>query len=97
MVRRDTGERVTLGAHPVTIGREAHNTVTIDDQRVSRSHARVEPAGAGWAVVDVGSANGTRVNSQRLEPGRSQTLAAGDVIGVGPFDLRVEVAEERRR
>lgn len=90
VVRADTGERIPLATAPVTIGRSRDRTVVIDDDRVSRSHARLEPAAYGWVVVDEGSANGTRVNASGIEAGRAQRLRVGDTIGIGPVDLRVE-------
>lgn len=89
LVRGDTGERVELGSQPVTIGRSPDNTISSADERISRSHARVEPAGSGWVLVDLGSANGTRVDDRRVEPGTVVPLTAGAVVSAGPLDLRV--------
>jgi hypothetical protein len=92
LVRGDTGERIPLGTETVTIGRSRDRTITVDDNRVSRAHAHVEPRNGGWTVTDDGSANGTRVAGTELEAGRPRPLRAGDVIGVGPVDLRVVAA-----
>ena len=89
VVRSDTGEQIPLGNEAVTIGRSRDRTIMIDDNRVSRAHARIDPVGGGWAVVDEGSSNGTRVGGDALAPGRARPLRSGDVIGVGPVDLRV--------
>lgn len=92
LVRSDTGERIALVADVVTIGRSRDRSVTIDDTRVSRSHARIEPRRGGWALIDEGSANGTRVAGQDLPAGRPCMLRPGDVIGIGPAELRVTTA-----
>lgn len=89
LVRKDTGERIALGPQPVTIGRSPENTITALDERISRAHARVEPTGSGWVVVDLGSANGTRVDGMRVKSGAVVPLTAGAVVSVGPLDLRV--------
>lgn len=89
VVRRDTGQRLVLGSGPVSIGRSSERDLTIDDDRVSRSHARLERRSNGWFVVDEGSANGTTVNRTALTPGQPRQVAAGDRIGIGPFDLEV--------
>lgn len=92
ITRSDTGEQVVLGSEPVTIGRSRDQTVSIDDSRVSRSHARIEQRGGGWALRDESSANGTRVGGEKLPAGRPCPLQAGDVITLGDFELRVTAA-----
>jgi hypothetical protein len=92
LVRDDTGERVPLGGEPVTIGRSRDRTITIDDTRVSRAHAHIERRQGDWALTDDGSANGTRVGGRDLAAGQPRPLRAGDVIGIGPVELRVTEA-----
>lgn len=89
LVRADTDERIPLVSDAVTVGRSRDRTITIDDNRVSRSHARIEPGQGGWVVVDEGSSNGTRVGGEELAANRPRLLRSGDVIGIGPVDLRV--------
>lgn len=88
LIRTDTGERFPL-TDPLTIGRSRDRTVTVDDTRVSRAHARIERLRGGWAVVDEGSANGTTVDGTAVVPNRPHALRPGSVIGVGPVELRV--------
>lgn len=92
ITRSDTGAQVALGTDPVTIGRSRDQVVSIDDSRVSRSHARIERRGEGWALRDEGSANGTRVSGEKLPAGRPCPLQAGDVISLGAIELRVTAA-----
>ena len=89
LVRSDTGARTELSGGGITIGRSHDRSVTIDDTRVSRLHARIEPRKGGWSLVDERSANGTRVGGEELPTGRPCPLRPGDVIGIGPVDLRV--------
>ncbi|MGZ6125322.1 MAG: FHA domain-containing protein [Myxococcales bacterium] len=65
----------------ITLGRDATNDVVVNRAAVSRTHARIEPQGEGWAVLDRGSANGTELNGAPLA-GRAQ-LREGDRIGLG--------------
>lgn len=90
LIRADTGERIPLAGAVVTIGRSRDRVINIDDTRVSRAHARIEPHGTGWAIVDEGSANGTRVGHAELPANHPRPLRVGDVIGIGPAELRVE-------
>src|SRR5205085_9871659 len=70
-----------LGLRPgvVEIGRDLTCTVSLDDPRVSRRHARivVEPDGAA-AIEDLGSRNGTTLNGRALAPQARTPLTAGD-------------------
>lgn len=58
------GKRFDITGDVVRIGRGQQNDIVIEDDVVSRSHARVERRGTGWVIMDVGSRNGTLVNEQ---------------------------------
>ncbi|HEY7545671.1 MAG TPA: DUF3616 domain-containing protein [Blastocatellia bacterium] len=65
----------------VQIGKGPRNDVVIADPAVSTSHAVLRVDQSGYTIADVGSRNGTFINSERItEPRR---LTHGDVIGVG--------------
>ena len=64
----------------MTVGRAADNDLLLFDPEVSRHHARLEPAGAGWRVVDLDSTNGTWVNGHRV---RRAPIAPGDELAFG--------------
>ena len=75
---------------PAYIGRVAGNAVRIDDPSVSRLHCSLSLRSGGSIVIaDVGSANGTYVNDQRLGRDEARSLHRGDVVGVGDFKLTV--------
>ncbi|HTE46292.1 MAG TPA: FHA domain-containing protein, partial [Gemmatimonadaceae bacterium] len=48
------------------VGRGAHNDISINDDSVSDTHAKLQRRDDGWYVVDVGSTNGTYVAGQRV-------------------------------
>ena len=58
--------------------------ICLADANTSRQHAAFVRDGAGWAVEDLGSTNGTLVNGERVERLR---LRDGDVIVVGVTEL----------
>ena len=59
---------------------------------VSRQHAVVAPAGAQWAVRDLGSTNGTYVNGARLGEGETRTIGNGDRVGFSKgLEARIEI------
>jgi DNA-binding CsgD family transcriptional regulator len=67
----------TAGA---TIGREATCDLVLDDEGLSRVHARVTTEG-GLFLEDLGSTNGTYVNGNRIQ---KVGLREGDRIQFGP-------------
>ncbi len=80
----------------VAIGRILGNDVVLPDieKRVSSKHARLERAGGGWKIVDLGSTNGTFLNDRRLDAQTPAAVNDGDRISIGPFQLRVVLQEE---
>jgi two-component system, NtrC family, response regulator AtoC len=74
----------------VGIGRGTESQVAIDDARVSRRHARVMWSAGQLLVEDLGSRNGTFVNSHELR-GQSRPVGAGDTIRVGGLEVVVAV------
>jgi pSer/pThr/pTyr-binding forkhead associated (FHA) protein len=65
---------------PVTIGREEGNVLRLNDERVSRFHAKVQHDNGEIILTDLESTNGTRVNGNVVQIRR---LRPGDRIGLG--------------
>jgi predicted component of type VI protein secretion system len=65
---------------PVTIGREEGNLLRLNDERVSRFHAKVQIDDSDFILTDCESTNGTRVNGSVVQIRR---LRFGDRVGVG--------------
>ncbi len=84
-----TGDRLTLDANVVTIGRRPESTIVLADPNVSRNHAEIRPHGTTWVVVDLGSTNGSRVNGVRVT---SQELHDGDDISFGNTHAKFEAS-----
>src|SRR4051794_23086357 len=76
----------------LTIGRDDDADVGVNDPRASRHHARLH-IGARFELEDLGSANGTRVRDQRLQPRASAPLEPGDPVAIGDTVLSVERRE----
>ncbi|HUG89962.1 MAG TPA: FHA domain-containing protein [Planctomycetaceae bacterium] len=83
---------------PVTIGREDDNSVRLNDERVSRFHAKIQEDGGRIILTDLDSTNGTRVNGH---PVQMRVLQVGDQLSIGRcmlvFGSRREIAEHARK
>src|ERR1700730_434040 len=76
---------------PVTIGREEGNVLRLNDERISRFHAKVQADNGEIILTDLESTNGTRVNGNVVQIRR---LRAGDKVGIGRSILLFGSEEE---
>jgi len=75
--------QVTLGATPLTIGGTPDNQLVLADASISSHHAEIRPQGQDYALIDLGSANGTFLNERRLDPHVPGLLHAEDTVRIG--------------
>jgi len=78
------GSRFLLDTDVVTAGRHPESEIFLDDVTVSRRHAEFRRGTDGYAVVDVGSLNGTYVNRDRID---EVLLQGGDEVQIGKYRL----------
>jgi pSer/pThr/pTyr-binding forkhead associated (FHA) protein len=72
----------------ITLGRVSDNTLQIEHASVSSHHAELTLRGENYALKDLGSTNGTRVNGHTIEPEQEVPLNPNDVIEFGHIDVR---------
>lgn len=75
------GATYPLDITQTTVGRDASNTISINDAEVSRHHARMTLQGGKIVLEDTGSTNGTAVNGVRITG--PHVLKAGEMISFG--------------
>jgi serine phosphatase RsbU (regulator of sigma subunit) len=78
-------ERFPLTRDRVTIGRSRESDIFLPDQWLSRHHAEIRRDAGGFAVVDLGSKNGTLLNGDQVAD--IQRLHDGDIITLGEHIL----------
>jgi len=79
------GHTIPLMLNQVTVGRATSKStweVGLQDPSVSRPHARMELVDTTWVLYDLGSANGTLVNSVPVNE-KGRPLRDGDIITFG--------------
>ena len=72
------------------IGRGDDVAVHVENKMISRRHATVKRTGEGddsWVLEDLGGANGTWVNGDRVPGGTTRALSPGDLIELGEHVL----------
>lgn len=77
-----------LMPHEYEIGRSSSADIVIADLSVSGHHARLVPHGDGFAIRDLGSTNGTKVNG-KVTTG-DHALRGGETITLGEVTLGYE-------
>lgn len=78
----------------LTIGRTMENGIVVSDQGVSRRHAELKCEGGVYTLQDMGSANGTILNDQKITG--VEVLRSGDVIIVGATGMQFTAPEDSR-
>jgi len=71
----------TFAKAEVTVGRDPASDLPLADEAVSARHAIMTFHHGQWWIEDLGSRNGTRLNTQLVEG--ATVLAHGDQIGCG--------------
>jgi len=81
----ELGKRAALGHGTFEIGRSSRSDLPIDQESISRHHARITFDGYRHFIEDLGSTNGTFVNDQTV---KRTPLKDGDQIKLGRSILK---------
>jgi diguanylate cyclase (GGDEF)-like protein len=81
----DLGKRIALGPGAIEAGRSTKCDISIDQESVSRRHARIWWDGSTYRVRDLGSTNGTYVNDGLVT---ERELGDGDQVKIGRTILK---------
>jgi diguanylate cyclase (GGDEF)-like protein len=79
------GRRFTLSGPEHVVGRLPDLDISVEEDGVSRQHARLRKMVDHWALEDLGSTNGSYVNDERIQ---HKVLRDGDMLRFGTAILR---------
>jgi pSer/pThr/pTyr-binding forkhead associated (FHA) protein len=82
------GTTLPLTSSAILIGRAPSCTLVLDDDYSSSRHARLYPEGGQWFVEDLGSTNGTFLDSTRVDS--PLPVPAGARVKVGKSVLELQ-------
>jgi len=85
-----SGEPRRFEKDAVYFGRLTSCEVLLDDSTVSRIHASVTFSDGRYTLVNLSKGNILTLNGRALGPQKSDVLADGDIIQIGPFTIDVE-------
>ena len=80
MYGANIGKRYFLEHGEQIVGRSDSATIQVEQESVSRQHAKVANRGDQWLLVDLGSTNGTFVNDKQVTQAE---LRDGDMVRIG--------------
>lgn len=75
-----------------TVGRDPTNTLVLNDIKVSRQHSVIRWEGENFVVRDMGSRNGTFVNSEQIQLSK---LDDGDILRIGNHEFMIRLATQQ--
>jgi transcriptional regulator with GAF, ATPase, and Fis domain len=87
VVEEGISTELELGGPVVTIGRALENDLRLSDTLVSRHHSRIESQGEQAWIIDLGSANGTSVNGEKVT---RRLLEKGDEVQIGGVRMQID-------
>jgi HEPN superfamily Swt1-like protein/FHA domain-containing protein len=77
-------EPVHIESNRLVIGRGVHSNIQISDPRISRAHLMLTPNGSdGLKIVDLHSANGTKLEGQPIKPNECVHWMTGMSVMIG--------------
>ena len=88
------GQREHVLEPGTVVGRGSDADIQLDDESVSRRHARFSYVDGGFEIEDLSSKNGTRVNGTPVSG--AVRLSVGDNVGLGSYDFRLILVSSPR-
>jgi serine/threonine protein kinase len=87
-------QQIPIKSGEMIVGRSAQADIFIDDNKVSRQHAKIEIIGDGYYITDLQSTNGTYLANNRLLPGVPEKWLPDKEVRIGNVWLILKTGEE---
>jgi hypothetical protein len=87
--RNKASDSKAFAQSAITVGRDPHCDLHLDDTSVSARHARLKYHHNQWWLEDLRSTNGTTLNRQTIKT--ATVLATGDEIRCGKVRLAIRI------
>lgn len=87
IVTRKFTKEFKIPSTEITIGRSLENTLCLNDETISRCHAKILVRDGRYIIVDMGSYNGTIINGQKIGANSEFPLSHNDQIVIGDYQL----------
>jgi len=94
ILEEGTRSELSIDRPVVSIGRAVDNDIRLSNTLVSRHHCRIEVDHEGVWLIDLGSANGTSVNGDKVT---RRVLKGGDEVQVGGVTVTLEADESHEQ
>jgi len=92
VVKREGDSSSSVIEEPtVLLGRKSICGIQLNDPAISAVHAEIERTADGVFITDRSSGAGVYINGQRAV---RQQLFLGDVVNIGPFEIKVSINDE---
>src|SRR6266852_9945297 len=83
---------VTIVAEGLLVGRVPTCELLLNHPSVSRLHAGITQVEGDFYIRNLRPGNPIMLNGERLE--EYEALAAGDLLGIGPFSLNIDFQDD---
>lgn len=91
-------QELDYSSFPIFLGREEDADVPLADpfRIISRKHAQIVNTEGILQLIDLGSANSTYINDQKLIAKEETPLTTGDIIKIGEYELQVQLLSNNK-
>ena len=79
------GEEIPVQSYEISLGRSKKADIYLDDEKLSRIHAKIARVGMGYRLIDLNSRHGTYVNGMRV---LEHPLTSFDEIQIGKTKIK---------
>ena len=96
LIPQGGGDSIPLTRSPLILGRRESCDICLQFPNVSSRHCEMLFLNGLWAIRDLHSTNGIKVNGVRIDPGKRKFLNPGDAVTIGKREFHIQYAPTDR-